>query len=103
MLWMVRLALWSIPLPMLLAHLDARRVRLGSRLVPRCTCLVQALVAEQLLTELGYECVVRLGAAKTASGELSAHAWVECEGKVLVGGDVSGFAAFRRADSTATP
>jgi hypothetical protein len=116
MLWIVRLAMWCMPFASLRARLSARRdalarrrpasrrgdlariarhVRLGSRLVPRCTCLVQALVAEQLLAESGHASVVRFGMADAADQRSSAHAWVECEGRVLVGGDVSGYVAFR--------
>jgi hypothetical protein len=128
MLWVVRLAMWFVPFPILRVRLDSRRdaqarahaprrptggrgdlsriarhVRLGSRIVPRCTCLVQALVAEQLLAESGYLSVVRLGAARADDSRFSAHAWVEWEGTVVVGGDVSGFVEFQRAATRATP
>jgi hypothetical protein len=119
MLWVVRLAMWCVPFAVLRKRLDSRRdararrrptpgrgdlsrvarhVRLASRVVPRCTCLVQALVAEQLLAETGRTSVVRLGAAGAPGNRFTAHAWVECEGAVIVGGDVSGFTEFRRAE-----
>ena len=48
-------------------------------------CLVQALAAEALLIRAGYACELKIGAAKTGTDELTAHAWVERDGTILVG------------------
>ena len=49
------------------------------------TCLAEALVAEAMLKRRGYAPVLRLGVRKP-NGTLDAHAWVECDGRVVLGG-----------------
>jgi hypothetical protein len=61
-------------------------VTLTSRYVPRATCLTQALVAKVLLSQCGYSAHVRVGVARDASEQLQAHAWVESEGRIAIGG-----------------
>jgi hypothetical protein len=48
-------------------------------------CLVQAIAAEAILVRTGHRCELRIGAAKTGPDELIAHAWLESEGRVLIG------------------
>jgi len=48
-------------------------------------CLVQAVAAEAMLIRAGHPCELRIGAAKKGSRELIAHAWLESEGRVLIG------------------
>ena len=48
-------------------------------------CLVRALSAETLLGRYGYSCEFKIGAGKTEAGEFTAHAWLECEGRVIIG------------------
>lgn len=48
-------------------------------------CLVQAIALEALLKVAHQDCQLQIGVARTASGEFLAHAWIEKEGKVLVG------------------
>ncbi len=55
----------------------------GSRFVPGSTCLVQALAGQWLLQGEGYAPQLRIGVSK-AEG-FQAHAWLELEGKVLIG------------------
>ncbi len=61
----------------------ARALQRGSRLVPGSTCLVQALAGQWLLQGEGYPAQLRIGVSKAEGFE--AHAWVELEGKVLIG------------------
>jgi hypothetical protein len=49
------------------------------------TCLIQALAAQTLLARYGYPAHLRLGVAKGDNGQLQAHAWVESNGKVVIG------------------
>ena len=49
-------------------------------------CLPRALVARCLLQWSGCETTLHIGVAKGPAGDLLAHAWVVCEGEVLVGG-----------------
>lgn len=51
-------------------------------------CLSNALAAEAFLARYGYAPVLRIGATLT-SGSLTAHAWVEQGGEVVIGGPES--------------
>ena len=59
----------------------------ATRLPIGTTCLVEALVAETMLRRRGYGARLRLGVQRPDEGPsaLAAHAWVECEGAVLIG------------------
>ena len=55
---------------------------------PSATCLVQALVADALLRRRGIACQLRLGvrSSPTSTPPIEAHAWIECDGEVTIGG-----------------
>ena len=60
-------------------------VEAAGRAIPGMkNCLVQAVAAEAMLTRAGHPCELQIGAAKNGP-ELIAHAWLESEGRVLVG------------------
>ncbi len=101
----VRLGLWLMPFQNL-RRLLARRadrsglsvhspkltperitwaVRASSRFVPQATCLTQALAAQVLLQREGYPAHLRLSIALEKS-KLQSHAWVESQGKIVIGG-----------------
>jgi hypothetical protein len=61
-------------------------VELASRYVP-ATCLSRALSAQVLLARRGYPVVLYFGAVKEGERFL-AHAWLESEGLVVIGGHV---------------
>jgi len=63
----------------------ARRVRRATRLVPRATCLSQAITARLLLARGGRASQVRFGVMAPTGGSLDAHAWLECDGEVVIG------------------
>lgn len=48
-------------------------------------CLPQALVACRLLRGSGYDVCLKIGVRKDPHGRLAAHAWVEYEGRVILG------------------
>jgi hypothetical protein len=104
-----RLGLWLLPfrvLPSLLerlARLIARRASMPvaperiawavvavSSYVPLATCLTQALAARALLARQGCPAQLRIGVSRAAHGQLAAHAWVEVDQRVIVGGSISG-------------
>ena len=58
-------------------------VEAASRCVPGATCLIQSLAALKMLQREGYSARLRLG-ANFQDQKLSAHAWVETEGKTLL-------------------
>ncbi len=49
------------------------------------TCLPVAYAGHLLLHRHGHASNIIVGAARDAAGKVEAHAWVECEGKVLIG------------------
>jgi hypothetical protein len=48
-------------------------------------CLVRALASEYVLGRCGYPSELKIGVAKSAAGELAAHAWLESDGRVVIG------------------
>ncbi|MBI4500160.1 MAG: lasso peptide biosynthesis B2 protein [Gemmatimonadetes bacterium] len=59
---------------------------LAPRLPGKNTCLIQALAAHAMLRRRGYPSELRIGVSgKDPAGAIKAHAWVECEGRVVVG------------------
>jgi hypothetical protein len=103
LLWTIRISLWILPFPSLrrlLLRIRNRKpanhppytqqeivwaVETASRAVVRPTCLVRALAADILLAREGYNSTINVGMTKR-DDTLDAHAWVECDGAVLVGG-----------------
>jgi hypothetical protein len=67
----------------------ARGVTRASRFCPGAKCLAEALAGQVLLGRAGFESELRIG---VASGEprLDAHAWLECQGHVVVGASEPG-------------
>ena len=55
------------------------------RLASRPSCLLKALVADLMLRHRGYESTVHFGVRRREPRGLDGHAWVECEGHVVVG------------------
>lgn len=68
-------------------------VKVASRLNPGVKCLAQAMATKVLLVHHGCPAYLRIGIAKSEDEKLEAHAWVESEGKVLIGSirDLSGY------------
>ncbi len=106
LLFAVRIALWTVPFVTLQRILrrfsrpSARAVPTDSqtvdaigwavetaaRYVPKAHCLPQALTAQVLLARRGLPATFRLGVRRGGGGRFEAHAWVECHGRVIVGG-----------------
>jgi Transglutaminase-like superfamily len=123
LLWAVRIGLWIIPFQRL--HDLLTQTRLGSfiphqqelaytekittsvkrmrRFVLAATCLTQALVTEKLLHEAGLPAAMRIGVARSDAGKIEAHAWVESNGEVVIGGshaDLSRFTILHAVETT---
>jgi hypothetical protein len=64
-------------------------VRVASRYVRGVRCLAQALATQVLLEQRGYPTDLRIGFTRSKGGQMSAHAWVESEGRVVIGGSNS--------------
>ena len=66
-------------------------VSVASRYVPGgATCLPQALATHVLLERAGYAARLHIGVAKNGERQLQAHAWVESQGRVVIGGSEVG-------------
>jgi hypothetical protein len=105
---LVRIALWVIPYRIVRRCLDGmirvspsvdpseedkRRWNaiiwsvdaVSKRLLRKKPCLVQAHVAHWFLARAGCDTAIKIGVAMN-SGEFKAHAWLEKDGKILLGG-----------------
>ncbi|GIV57702.1 MAG: hypothetical protein KatS3mg042_0615 [Rhodothermaceae bacterium] len=99
-----RVALWVLPFRTVLAFVDrvprgrralppdeaVRMVRAAARrLLGDRPCLPQALAVRYWLKRAGRDSTLRIGVMKDAGGALKAHAWLELDGRVLIGGESS--------------
>lgn len=67
-------------------------VRRVSRAVPGATCLTQALAARLLLSRRGHDSRLEIGVSRAAGSRLRAHAWLETNNVVVLGGrDAAGY------------
>jgi hypothetical protein len=103
----VRLGLWLLPfqtLRHLLTRLSSSSIRshdperpskesvvwavetAGRRITPAATCLTLALTAQVLLLRRGYPAILHIGAVKVDGEQFLAHAWLESQGKIVIGG-----------------
>lgn len=100
----VRIGLWILPfrtLDRLLNRIHAtgdratdwptvrrivRGVRASSRVVPRATCLTQALATQAVLRMNGQASDLRFGVEKDEFQKFGAHAWIEVDGRIVIGG-----------------
>jgi hypothetical protein len=84
-----RLAAWAArPVPGAAAvdpALLTQAVERAGRHVPGAACLVQAIALQVLLGRRGRATELRLGVAHGEGRRLEAHAWLEADGRVLVG------------------
>jgi hypothetical protein len=60
-------------------------VEATSRRVPGAVCLTQALALQILLGRRGLASELRLGVSRGEGPGLEAHAWLESEGRILIG------------------
>ena len=104
LLGLIRLGLELFPFSTLRKLLDRLRPILGgfekesseehlvwavtvvSRYIPMATCLAQALTAQFLLQQVGHQACLHIGVEEAEKGGLKAHAWVESQGRILIGG-----------------
>ncbi|HEY7233324.1 MAG TPA: lasso peptide biosynthesis B2 protein [Gemmatimonadaceae bacterium] len=56
------------------------------RRIPRATCLTQAIAGKLMLDAAGEQAELCLGVARAEDGALRAHAWLERDGRALLGG-----------------
>ena len=61
-------------------------VTIAGQYIPRSTCLAQALAAQIMLSRANHPSNLRIGVSRREEGKLEAHAWLESEGRVILGG-----------------
>lgn len=61
-------------------------VESAARFVPRATCLPQALAAQALFARRAKPSSLYIGVTRNDRNKIEAHAWVECENRIVVGG-----------------
>ncbi len=61
-------------------------VRSTARFVPAASCLTQAITAQILLAHHGEKTCLRIGVTKDEKGEFKAHAWIESQDRIIIGG-----------------
>jgi hypothetical protein len=61
-------------------------VETAARYVPNATCLTQSLALQSLLLRFGHRSSIHIGVAKGSDEGFAAHAWVEFDGRILLGG-----------------
>lgn len=64
----------------------------AARLVPRASCLTQALSGQYILARQGNASNIRIGIERGTGEQLKAHAWLVSDNHVVLGGSVDGFA-----------
>lgn len=69
-----------------LAQRVGNAVAIAARNVPwNAVCLPQAMAAKAMLALRGQGSAFHLGATIEADGAFSAHAWLECDGRIVTG------------------
>jgi hypothetical protein len=63
-------------------------VRSTAAFIPSATCLTQALAAKYQLKHCGLDAQLHFGVAKD-NGRLLAHAWLQCDGETVLGGEIA--------------
>ena len=70
----------------------AHAIGRAARFVPRASCLTQALALQSVLSGCGEVCSLVLGVDKSAKPgakiNFEAHAWIEWQGRVIIGGNI---------------
>jgi hypothetical protein len=62
-----------------------RRIERVARFVPKASCLTQALALQFILARAGHASRLQIGVREVDDGTFSAHAWVTCNGVVVLG------------------
>ena len=55
------------------------------RYIPNAKCLAMALTVKVLYAREGYPAELRIGVDKIGDKQIKAHAWVESQGKIVIG------------------
>jgi hypothetical protein len=88
--------------PMAYAKTIAVAVSRAARLIPKATCLTQAVSAQYMLACRGYISTIRIGVAQDGA-TISAHAWLLSGSTVVLGGGETSLLQYRIITDLALP
>lgn len=71
----------------------------GKYILGDAPCLTQSLAAQWVLTRYKLPSELCIGVAKDDQGKFVAHAWVECDGRVVIGGTEEDLQRYSRLSS----
>lgn len=80
------------------AHALGAAVRVAARHVPAAHCLTQAIALHLMLARRSMRSTLVIGVARR-DGAFAAHAWVDRDGDVLIGGDIAPYDTLIRVGS----
>ncbi len=73
-------------------------VQRAARVLPwHSTCLARALATQVLLRRRGVPSRIVFGVRRSPAREFEAHAWVEYDGAIVIGDDVTGYEPLQHA------
>ena len=75
--------------------------RMAARVPWRSDCLVQALAGQRWLVRQGIAAEIEVGTAKRPDGSFESHAWLRCQERIVLGGDVTGYRPLLTTESGA--
>jgi hypothetical protein len=67
----------------------ADAIRRAARVFPAGRCLAHAVAASCMLRRAGRVSAIRMGVGFDADRRFNAHAWLECDGTVVTGGELA--------------
>jgi hypothetical protein len=76
------------------AYRIAWAVRNTARLIPKATCLTQALAGQVALSRRGLASRIKIGVIRSPEGALKAHAWLLSGHQIILGGNDHSVADF---------
>jgi hypothetical protein len=81
----------------------AGAIQAAGRRIRGATCLTQGMATQILLGRLGQRTCLHLGVARKRDGKFEAHAWVEAQGRIIIGDTPAGVGRFARFEKTPSP
>lgn len=76
----------KVATPSFQAHASWALALVARHLLGDKPCLTQALAMQYLLQRRATPSTLRIGVKRDENGGLAAHAWIECENRVVIGG-----------------
>lgn len=71
-------------------------LRISHMILKSRRCLVQSMIVKDVLDKKHIKSNLKIGARRDEEKKISTHAWIEIEGKTIIGGPISNFAPLIR-------